>query len=504
MPDPLQPLPAPRPLRWPEFVFTLQAALAEAAADVYLVGGVVRDAFWGLPSHDIDLAVARDAFPVARRIANHFGGAFYKLDPARETGRAIVEVGGERLIVDVATFRGGDLLADLRGRDFTLNAVAAPLSGDLTTVIDPLGGLHDAQQHILRRCGPASIADDPVRALRAVRQSVRFGLRIDPTTLADIRRDGPRLLSTSPERVRDEFMIMLGGARPAAALRTLDALGLLELIVPEVVAMRGVPQSAPHHQDVWAHTLLTVERLADVIATIGPQRTPDSAAAAGPGMIVYYLDRFRAPLQAHLRQRWPNERTHIALLVLAALLHDSGKPATRQDEGERIRYLGHEQIGAELAEARGTALVLSRDEVTWLAAVVRQHMRPLLLDREARLTRRAIYRFWRDCGAAGLDVCLLALADTLASAGPHLDPAAWSHFLQTTGALLDGYFGVENPKVVDLPPLVSGGELMAALGLEPGPQIGALLEAIREAQATGLIHSPAEALALARKQLPAD
>lgn len=468
----LTPLPAPRPLRWSPAVAAIRAVLgadAASAEGVYLVGGVVRDAFWGLPTHDVDLAVADGAFRTARRIADRLDGAFYKLDPARETGRAIVEIDGETVIVDVATFRGDDLLADLVGRDFTLNAVAVPLVGDLDHVVDPLDGLADAGARVLRRCSPESIRHDPLRALRAVRLSVKFRLRIEPETLRDIRAHGPGLRAVSPERLRDETFTLLGGARPAAALRTLHALGLLPIIVPEAAEGDSLP-----------HALARVDYTARVLETILPTRTDNTAAQAGLGMIVYYLDRFRAALQAHLAQAWPNGRGHAALLVLAALLR-AAEPS--------------------VVEARGEALRLSREEIRRLTQIVALRGLPEPLLGGTGVSRREAYRFWRDAGIGGVDVLLLHLADYLARTGPALDPETWSDILQRAGELLAGYFGDEAVRVVDLPPLVSGREVIKALNLRPGPQVGDLLEVIREAQAAGEITSPAEALALARDWL---
>ena len=493
-----EPQPAPRPLRWPDFLPELSAILGSEAEGVYLVGGIVRDAFWGLPAHDVDLAVASNAFRVARQIANQLDGAFYKLDPERETGRAIVDLAGRQLVIDVANFRGPSLLDDLTGRDFTLNAVAAPLTADPQVIVDPLNGLADARDRILRRCDPTSISSDPVRTLRAVRMAVRFSLRIEPDTLADIRREGPRLASASPERVRDEFTSLLDGKRPAAGLRSLNALGLLPIILPEVTTMEGVNQSPPHHTDVWNHTLQVVEKLDGVLSTIGSHRTDNTAAQAGLGMIVYYLDTYRTHLQDHIATRWPNNRSHRSLLMLAALLHDSGKPSTQTAAPEGLRFLGHEREGAKLAVERGEALRLSRDEITRLESSVLNHMRPHTLFQQGEPSRRAIYRFWRDTGPAGVDVCLLALADYLATAGTQLDIKQWSAYLLHIKTLLEGALAADSRNVTALPALITGRDLMRALNLQPGPRIGELLEEIREAQAEGLISSADEALTYLR------
>ncbi|MFC1959273.1 HD domain-containing protein [Chloroflexota bacterium] len=504
----LQPQTSPRPLHWDPFVTTLQEVLGEDTRHVYLVGGVVRDAFWGTPVKDFDLAVSDHAFAIARKIANKLDGAFYKLDSERGTGRTILEHEGRPIIVDVATFRGPvfgsendpDLLADLQGRDFTLNAVAAPLAGELTTVIDPMQGLADMQQRILRRCSPAAISSDPIRAIRAVRMCVRFKLRMEPATLADVRAYGPALTQTSPERVRDEFMALLSGRNPAAALRTLDALDLLELIMPEVGPLRDVAQSPPHQYDVWTHTLRTVEQLTGILQTISPQRSDNTAAQASLGMIVYYLDKYRAQLQEHLTQVWPNDRPHTGLLMLAALLHDSGKPATRSENEGRIQFITHEHESTTLAEERAAMLRLSNQESKRLQAIIRHHMRPHQLAAQG-ISRRAVYRFWRACGPAGIDVCLHALADYLATNGAALSPDKWGDYLLTIDTLLAGYLGDEQVNVTQLPKLVTGKDLMKVFTLESGPHIGELLELIHEAQAANEIHTREEALDLARQNL---
>jgi putative nucleotidyltransferase with HDIG domain len=506
----LTPQPAPFRLEWPPLLARLQPILAKSASPVYLVGGAVRDAVLRRPIHDLDFATAEDGCRIARTIANRLKGAYYPLDVERGVGRAIIENDGDRFVIDIARFRGDSLESDLAARDFTMNAVAVLVDeGELQEIIDPLNGLADLHKKQLRRCAPDSIKSDPVRALRAVRQSVALQLLIEPETRADMRKYGPGIANVSVERVRDEFMTMLGGPRPHAALRVLDTLGLLRLILPEVEAMRGVAQSPPHVYDVWEHTLNVVERLDGVITTISPQRTSDSAADSAYGMIVYLLDRFRRNLQNHLAVPLPNERSVRALLVLAALLHDCAKPMTRSvDEDGRIHFYKHELVGADLARERGAALRLGNDEINRLAATVRHHMRPMnlkmtqnmALNDLASLSRRTLYRYWNRTEGAGVDVCILTLADYLGMVGPTLVLQDWIAHLQMIGALLDGYFN-QRHTVVSPPPLVSGHDLMETLTLPPGPLIGRLLSRIEEAQASGDIENREQAIALARNLL---
>ncbi len=490
-----------RPLIWPDFFQDLQNLARErAGGEVFLVGGAVRDALLHRPLKDVDIATSGDGLRLARQIANFFRGDFFVLDAERGVGRALVNMPEGRMIFDVAGMRGGDLAADLTDRDFTVNAMAADLRGDLELLVDPLGGEQDAAQKLLRRCQEGAVLNDPIRALRAVRQGVQFGFRIEPGTLCEVRAAGPRLADVSPERVRDEFIRLLSLPKPAAALRIADQVGLLDVVVPELTPLRGMPQSSPHVYDGWRHTLAVMEYLSDILATLSFARSDNLTASFGLGMMAIQLDRYRLQIQEHVAGVWPNERPHRALLMLAALLHDAGKPATaRQDDAGRWRFFGHETVGAELAEGRADALRLSKHEQERLAAVVRHHMRPLLLDDP---TPRAVHRFWHAAGKAGVDVCLLALADYLGARGSELDQDGWLALVERVRSLLDAYY-TQHDRLVAPPSLVDGHVLMQALSLKPGPLVGQILDFIREGQAAGDIHTAEEALEAARAYLRA-
>ncbi len=486
-----------RPMEWPELVDEIRSLLYDE--EIYLVGGAVRDVYLRRPVHDLDMAVSGDGRPIARRIANAFDGAYYALDASRGVGRALIDWAGVRWTVDVAQFRGNDLLADLRDRDFTVNAVAA----DLRTpqhVIDPLGGLGDMESRIVRLCRPDSIARDPVRALRAVRLSLARQMRIAPETKNAARHDGAQILQVSAERIRDELFKLLDGPKPTAAIMALDSLGLLQLILPETSAMKGIHQSPPHVYDVWRHTLSVIDFLDKVLKTV-EGGSVDSANFA-LGMVVYTFSHLRGDLREYLRIKWPNERTHRALLVLAALAHDVAKPLTQSVGGDgRIDFYRHEEQGESIAGRWAVNLALSSDEMARLQKIVRHHMRPFQLSQNNyQISRRAIYRFWRDLGAAGVDVCLLTMADHLGKVGATLDQETWLAYLQMIRVLLEGYFR-EREVMVEITPLVNGHDLMKHLKMKPGPLLGKLVAALREAQALAEITTSDEALEWAARWL---
>ena len=215
-----------RPLTWPSIIEQIKA-IAPHPERLYLVGGVVRDALLGRPGHDLDLATPDDGLQTARHLADRLGGAYY---PTRKTGRIVLPTPPDRLTIDVATFRGDGspddlserLSADLRSRDFTINAMAVRLDR-LDEIIDPLSGQLDVlSRKQLHPCRPTSIQADPVRALRAVRLALAFDLHLSATT-RDAVRAASQLLTNpdgtlqQPERVRDELFKTLDGPRPAAA-----------------------------------------------------------------------------------------------------------------------------------------------------------------------------------------------------------------------------------------------------------------------------------------------
>ncbi len=452
--------------------------LAQRSTPIYLVGGWVRDRLLGRSTHDLDLAVEGDGLDLARRLANRFGGAYYPLDVQRNTGRAILTgEDGRELVVDVARLRGATLADDLAARDFTINALAADVRSP-DQVIDLYGGMADLRDRLLRPVSETCIRDDPLRALRAVRQAAELGFTLTAEAETLIRRDGAALARVAGERVRDEFIRLLALPHAAPWLHRLDELGLLTVVLPELEPLRNLEQPPPHFLPVLAHTLETVRALEDLA-----ERFP--------------LPRFAGRLEEHLNREMGNGRPRSAILKLAALLHDSGKAAARTVENGRIRFIGHERIGVRLTGRALRRLCLSRTEVRLGETIVRHHMRPLLLANQEVVSARAIYRFFRDSGEAGVDVLLHALADHRATFPPHDPGDRRERLLALVERMLTDYY--EHPtRKISPPPLLNGHDLMRRFGLQPGPTIGELLEAVREAQVGGEVSNREEALALVR------
>jgi hypothetical protein len=171
------------------------------------------------------------------------------------------------------------------------------------------------------------------------------------------------------------------------------------------------------------------------------------------------------------------------------------------DETGKIRFLEHEHIGSKIAEKRGLALKLSNLEIDRMVKIINHHMRPSLLSHGNELpSKKAIYRFFRDAGSAGVDICILSLADILATYGPTLPQERWSKHLEVVRILLSAWWEDQGDYVFPQP-LINGDRLMEELDLPPGPTIGYLLETIREAQVGGEIKTVEEAIDLANSIL---
>lgn len=414
-------------------------------------GGCVRDRLLGQTPGDYDVATDATAdevqglFPRTVPVGAQFGVVLVLIDGAPvevAQFRADAEYLDGRHPVAV---RPADPREDARRRDFTINGMFIdPETGD---VLDYVGGQADLRAGIVRAIGEPRerFAEDHLRMLRAVRFAARLGFAIDPATMRAIRDNAEAVRTVALERVGDEIVRILteGGARRGFEL--LDETGLLDIVLPEIAAMRGVEQSPDYHPegDVWEHTLRLL---------------------AG-------VDGLAAPRAEHL--------------ALAALLHDvaKGPCAARDPETGRITFYGHTELGETMAIEICQRLRRSRAVWERVAYLVRNHLRHT----SAREMRRATLR--RFLSADGIrDLLELVRLDALASNG---DLSSYRFCVEQLEA-----FGAE-PVVP--PPLLRGRDLLD-LGWPPGPRLGEILKAVEERQLDGDLTSREEAVQWVARQ----
>ena len=461
--------------RLPRALAALLRVAAAVGADrgAVLVGGAVRDVQLGRVPVDADLAVPAGAIALARRCAERLGGTAVVLDEERGAARVVVD----GLTLDITDFRAPSLKADLAARDQEVQRhcqrVDREVARGRAPIIDPTGGLADVRARRLRPAGPGVLAEDPLRALRAVRFEAALGLRLTPPAARAVRATAPGLGRVAGERVRDELLALLELADTTRALRRADALGVLGVVLPEVEAMRATAQPAPHRFPVLEHSLRAVA---------GCDRLLPRLAALTP---------YGEELAAHVAEPLGGGLTRATTLKLAALLHDVSKPETRRRIRGRIRFFEHDVIGATRARAIGERLKLPERATAVVERLVRHHLRPMHLASAASITARARYRFYRDLREDTRDLLLLVLVDAAAVTGAS-PVAAWRRST-VVRELMRGW--AEQRVAAAAPPLVRGEDVMARYRLEPGPRIGWLLAQAREAQDLGRVRSREEALA---------
>ncbi len=467
------------------------------AESIYLVGGAVRALLLQQEPHDFDFAMDGNVRLFARKVADALGGAFYMLDDERNTARVVCDFPERpRTTIDFAVLRGQDIESDLKGRDFTINAMALDLLRP-DHLIDPLNGAQDLKDRIVRVCSPSSLTDDPARVLRAVRLAVELELHIRPDTLSALRQAAAHLRCVAPERQRDELFRMLDGDRPQTALRLMDSVGILLHLLPELEPLKGLKQPQPHVLDAWEHTLAALEEMSTLLSFLAGDYT-EEAGSLTVGLAVTRLGRYRAELGRLFNERLNPNRSRRSLLAFSILYHDTGKPAAFSAEEEgKIHFYNHEALSAQLVERRAARLALSQVELKYLTVVVRNHMRihSLASSETAELSRRARYRYFRSTGEEGLDVILLSLADTLATWRTTLRQEHWLRELDICRALFDTWWR-QRETVVQPPGLLNGHDIQRRFQLKAGPWIGEMLELVREAQASGELTEQEEAFEL--------
>ncbi|MFZ5449085.1 MAG: CCA tRNA nucleotidyltransferase [Thermodesulfobacteriota bacterium] len=449
---------------------------------VYLVGGSVRELALGRPIQDLDLAVSAQTLELARDLANGLGGTYVLLDEAEGTSRVVWD--GENL--DLAQFRAPTLEGDLKGRDFTLNALAVALDAILgqsrLEVIDPWGGLEDLARGWLRVVTPENFQHDPLRLLRAYRFAATHGFQITPETQEAIHRWVPEFSRVAGERIHQELFTLLQAPRAVPVLTAMEAVGLLGQVFPELEAMKGVEQNGYHHLDVYGHSMATAARLEEVLAM------PEA----------YFGEVAREVT------RYAQSRPKTALLKLAALFHDVGKPVVqeRRDDPDRYTFYYHEKVGLEIFGRVAARLRCSQAETKTVTTLIQLHMRPFLLlpaFRERELTFRALGRLVRAARQELAGLFALAMADSLAGQGP-LKPGDSEAVLADLAEAAYQFLKERLEPQERLPKLINGHDLIR-LGLTPGPLFRKMLMAVEEAQWEGVVRTREEALGMIQRLL---
>jgi poly(A) polymerase len=414
-----------------EFTDAVSAIAAELGVKAYLVGGGLRDALLGREISDFDFALSGAEEELPRAFADKIKGSFFWLDELRLQARVVIKHENIITTFDFAPLRGCDIVEDLALRDFTINALALPLLPKKSSIVDPFAGICDIRQGIIRACSGQSFERDPLRLLRALRFEAVFGFNIESWTWSDICRKASLLKNVASERIRDEFFRIMASPNAATSLERLHESGLLGEIFPcnslfsENIGKR-------------ISCVLDVERIFLDLTILFPDD--------GNDIFVYLSEELESCVKLG------------SVVKLAAFLGQSG------DESELVTEIARKlKLGCK---ARKMLVTLVRDT------------KQVVTERGMNITKRALYRFFKDREPAGPAVLIAAVARKLLP-------------LELCQGMFRYYFdeyGSESEET-----LLSGEEIMDILGIGPGRMVGEAMKRLRHAESVGLVSSKAEA-----------
>lgn len=444
----------------------------EAAARTWMVGGVVRDALLGRDLPDVDLVVAGDAGSAARQLARAVDGTPFALGHEHGCWR-VARPGGEH--IDVCELRGETLVEDLHHRDFTMNAIAAPVTAP-DRLVDPLDGQSDLLAGTVRMVRAEAFDDDPLRMLRAVRLAHVLDMEVEASTEAAIRQRAPRASVPSGERIFAELCAIVESRESRRGMRLLDRLGLIEHLLPELHACKGIEQSRYHHLDVFEHTLAVLDNVEDLTEQ-HDHYLPDAPDAPAPER--------------------PFDPASSRVLRFAALAHDLGKPLTHSIRSDgRVSFIGHDDAGAGIVDDLCDRWSTSNAFRSSVKLLVRTHLALGML-LHTPFGPRERYRFLRLVEPVAAEAVVLSLADRFATAGPD-DRRRWVRAHHAAAREL--WRAHWREQAAGRPrPLLGGEEIAEVAGIPPGPQIGELVRALAEEQAVGAVRTREEAVAFVQR-----
>ncbi len=432
-------------------IISEQARLSDVRA--FVIGGYVRDSLIGRKSKDIDIVVEGSGIELAKRVAEVIGtnvSVFKNFGTAMLRWKDLeIEFVGARKESYRTNSRkpiveDGSLTDDQLRRDFTINALAFSLQKeDYGALSDPFNGMEDLEHKIIRTPlePDTTYSDDPLRMLRAIRFATQLSFTIEPASLEAVYRNRKRLSILSFERINEEINKILLSPKPSVGFYLLDSTGILEIILPQLIKLKGVEnQEGKGHKDNFSHTLEVLDNLA---------KTNDN-----------------------LWLRW------------AALLHDIAKPATKKFEpGTGWTFHGHDYLGGKMVPAIFKQMKMPLNEkMKYVQKMVQLHLRPIALVQE-EVTDSAIRRLLFDAGDDIDDLMLLCEAD-ITSKNSNTVKKHKNNFAQVRQKLIeveekDAVRNFQNP--------ITGEIIMERYGIPPGREIGIIKEYIKNAILDGVI-----------------
>lgn len=419
--------------------------------DCYLVGGYLRNYFMnGTISSDRDIVVAKDSKKLALEMSIKLNGTFVELDCENEIYRVVLN--DKVNYFDISKMLDDDVLLDAKRRDFTINSIFYNLNKK--EIFDPLGGIQDIKNKIIKTYDLNNLKDDPLRMLRMYRFISNTGFRAQADLKSFCKNNFALVKNCALERIQAEIIHIFEGKYVSNVLSDMYDDGILEIIFPFVSEIKKIPPNTHHHLDLIHHSIETVR----------------------------------------------NIRTDNPLLKLAAFYHDIGKPSVWTiEESGRHRFIGHDNIGGELVREELKKLKFSTKAINYISKMVKNHIYPAaLINSEDK--QKAFARFVRKISDDTPDLIELSRADRLSARGEAISDEIIDKALSHLDNLLDYYnsvkLQVKTPKS-----LLNGREIMDILKIPPSKKVGEIIENLIEQQLMGNLKTKEDAVEFIKEQI---
>lgn len=440
-----------------------------ADAELFVVGGYLRDKFFKKESFDIDFIVkGQNAIELAQKFAQKTGRFFILLDEEHEIAR-VVDVDKEHYF-DFARCEDDDVEKDLARRDISINAIAIKVFPNFQ-ILDNFGGISDLENKKIKIISEKNIIDDPLRIFRIFRFASMLDFEIEEESLNCAKKHYKLINNVAKERVLTELFKFFEGEESSKYLHIMKEIGLLYELFEILEKEAHVPPNTHHHLKLIDHSIETVHQLEMNLKNVNE-------------FVKNKVNSYQVPNVKYL-----------SLLKLACLLHDVGKYSTWTiEENGRHRFINHDSVGAELLKPILKEMKFSKAQIKYITTLVKNHIYPSQLAREnGETNEKAIHRMFRKIEDCTVDVLLLAMADRLSAQGP----AITKEITETNIRVLNSYLKMyeefsQNSK--PLPKLIDGHEIASLLNIEKGKELGIVINQIKEAQLSGEINTKEDAI----------
>lgn len=455
--------------------------------EVFLVGGYIRDFLLKRKTLDIDLVVSKSAESFAKKLAEITDGKYFLLHSDLQVYRVAVFNNQNIQYIDISLMQGKNIEQDLKKRDFTINSLAVKIENFdniKKNIIDCCDGIKDLKSKEINVVSKNVFIEDPLRMLRAFRFASEYDFKISKQTLLLIKKYASKISSVAGERIKNELFRILSNKKSSQYISMMDEVKILESIFPVITKMKKSAKKFYYHpKGLFQHCFQTYEALENILIKLDK-----------------YFPDTKDLLDRHLNRQFSENITGKNLLKFIAIFHDCAKPESAKRVGNKMRFLGHEKLGAKKTEQVMKELKMSNKEINFAKAIISEHMRPSNLAKSEIITNKAQKRLFRNIKENTPDLLILAMADWHSYKTLKIySKKILKQQEKSVAKLIFNYFDFINNKPKDK--IIDGNILMKEFNLKPGKIIGDLLKLINNAYEENRIKDKKSALKFAKSQL---